>query len=44
MDQTLNIREYLAGTSPEYATAVINRIFARADQLLVFPESGPLYQ
>ena len=44
IDQALKIREYLASTSPAYAVMVINRIFERTDQLLQFPESGPLYK
>ena len=43
LDQALKIRDYLAVTSEEYATQVIDNLFARIDQLVAFPLSGPLY-
>ena len=43
LDQTLKIRDYLAVTSEEYATRVVDNLFSRIDQLPAFPLSGPLY-
>ena len=43
LDQTLKIRDYLAVTSEEYATRVVDNLFSRIDQLTAFPLSGPLY-
>ena len=44
IDQPLKIREYLAGTSLQYAAMIVDQIFERVDQLLQFPESGPVHK
>ena len=43
LDQVLRIKEYLAVTSPEYAERVVQNIINKAEQLIQFPKSGPVY-
>jgi addiction module RelE/StbE family toxin len=40
LEQALEIREYLAVTSPEYAERVVDNLFQRVGQLVEFPYSG----
>ena len=43
LDQVLRIKEYLAVTSPESAERVVQNIINKAEQLIQFPKSGPVY-
>ena len=40
LNQLEAIRDYLAGTSPEYARRVVERLVNRSEQVAAFPRSG----
>ncbi|MEO8270953.1 MAG: type II toxin-antitoxin system RelE/ParE family toxin [Aureliella sp.] len=41
-EQLIGIHDYIAISSPGFATAVAERLFARPDQLIDFPYSGSI--
>ncbi len=40
LNQLEAIRDYLAGTSPDYARRIVERLVTRSEQIATFPRSG----